>query len=287
MWLQWRYSPNRDRILMEYTAQIKNIHIFYLLLGCLPESTVICNKRGSQKQNKRFELCRRLLYSFTALRFPLNIFSKTCIPMAQRSNFLSQLFYSTPNNLGGGDGCRRKMVCKQLSPSAATTTTIPTTTTQHSHNHHTRYVKLRVVYATGMPGTFLLPPQVSDPDMHHGTCVMHVPWCMPGSLTSCSFEVGGWENVAGIPGARVTRNFAYLVRSRWHGWGDINWTLQKPRLPNTLSFEPPVSIHRHNHLPQILKRTTTLSVVSGSPSQTVIHDHSSMQICRLQRFIKT
>ena len=25
--------------------------------------------------------------------------------------------------------------------------------------------------------------EVSDPDMHHGTCVTHVPWCMPGSLT--------------------------------------------------------------------------------------------------------
>ena len=24
----------------------------------------------------------------------------------------------------------------------------------------------------------------SDPDMHHGTCAMHVPGCMPGSLTS-------------------------------------------------------------------------------------------------------
>ena len=24
---------------------------------------------------------------------------------------------------------------------------------------------------------------LSDPDMHHGTCVTHVPWCMPGSLT--------------------------------------------------------------------------------------------------------
>ena len=26
-------------------------------------------------------------------------------------------------------------------------------------------------------------PAVSDPDMHHGTCMKHVPWCMPGSLT--------------------------------------------------------------------------------------------------------
>ena len=28
------------------------------------------------------------------------------------------------------------------------------------------------------------PPRVSDPDIHHGTCVTHVPWCMSGSLTS-------------------------------------------------------------------------------------------------------
>ena len=48
----------------------------------------------------------------------------------------------------------------------------------------TRYVKLWVVYAPGMPGTFSPPPPVSDPDIHHGTCVTHVPWCMPGSLTS-------------------------------------------------------------------------------------------------------
>ena len=27
-------------------------------------------------------------------------------------------------------------------------------------------------------------PRISDPDMHHGTCVTHVPGCMPGSLTS-------------------------------------------------------------------------------------------------------
>ena len=31
---------------------------------------------------------------------------------------------------------------------------------------------------------FPRPPQVSDPDMHHGTWVTHVPWCMPELLTS-------------------------------------------------------------------------------------------------------
>ena len=48
---------------------------------------------------------------------------------------------------------------------------------------------------------------VSDPGMHHGTCVTHVPWCMSGSLTR-----GGEEHVPGIPGACATRNFAHLTR---------------------------------------------------------------------------
>ena len=25
--------------------------------------------------------------------------------------------------------------------------------------------------------------RVTDPDMHHGACLTHLPWCMPGSLT--------------------------------------------------------------------------------------------------------
>ena len=57
---------------------------------------------------------------------------------------------------------------------------------KHSPGHGplARYVKLWVAHAPGMPGTFFPPAWVSDPDMHHGTCVTHVPWCMPGSLTS-------------------------------------------------------------------------------------------------------
>ena len=52
-----------------------------------------------------------------------------------------------------------------------------------------RYVKLRVVHAPRMPGTFSPPPWVSDPYMHHGTCVTHVPWCVPRSLTFPAFPV--------------------------------------------------------------------------------------------------
>ena len=54
-------------------------------------------------------------------------------------------------------------------------------------------------------------PLVSDPGMHHGTCVKHVPWSMSGSLTG-----RGGENVPGIPGACTTRNFMYLVRGLLH-----------------------------------------------------------------------
>ena len=61
-------------------------------------------------------------------------------------------------------------------------------------------------------------PPVSDPRMHHGTCITHVQWCMPGSLT----RVGG-GNVPGNPSACTTRNFTYLasdpswnaMHSRW------------------------------------------------------------------------
>ena len=78
-----------------------------------------------------------------------------------------------------------------------------------------RYVILRVARAPGMPGTFSPPPLVSDPDMHHGTCVTHVPWCMPGSVTS-GFLWSRWlGNVPGIPGACATRNFTHLVRGPW------------------------------------------------------------------------
>ena len=55
-------------------------------------------------------------------------------------------------------------------------------------------------------------PLVSDPGMHHGTCVTHVLWCMSGSLTRDDVE-----NVTGILGACTTRNFAYLVRGLWAG----------------------------------------------------------------------
>ena len=73
----------------------------------------------------------------------------------------------------------------------------------------TRYVKLRVAHALGMPETFSPPrlqrkPLVHEPGLHHGTCVT---WCMSGSLTR-----GGGENVLGIHGVCAPRNFTNLTR---------------------------------------------------------------------------
>ena len=71
-------------------------------------------------------------------------------------------------------------------------------------------------------------PLVSDPGMHHGTCVTHVSWCMSGSLSR-----GGGQNVPGIPGACVTHNFTYLVRGPWYscqGCHTINLVLLSKNL---------------------------------------------------------
>ena len=68
-----------------------------------------------------------------------------------------------------------------------------------------RYVKLRVAHAPGMPGTFL--------PRHRG---LTIPTCITAhTWLAVSFEVGGGENVPGIPGACATRNFMYLVRGPW------------------------------------------------------------------------
>ena len=58
---------------------------------------------------------------------------------------------------------------------------------------------------------------VSDPGMHHGTCVTHVPWCMSESLTR-----GDGANVPGIPITCTTRNFRYLARGPWDMQSDVS-----------------------------------------------------------------
>ena len=60
---------------------------------------------------------------------------------------------------------------------------------------------------------FQRKPLVSDPGIHHGTCVTHVPWCMSGSL-ACS----NGENVPGIAGA-----CAPAILRIWQEAHDVEW----------------------------------------------------------------
>ena len=74
------------------------------------------------------------------------------------------------------------------------------------------------------------------------TCITACAWrtcrdaCRDRWLVA-SFEVGGGENVPGIPGACATRNFTYLVRGPWRSCdGDMYCRLSKyiyifPTLP--------------------------------------------------------
>ena len=76
-----------------------------------------------------------------------------------------------------------------------------------------RYVKLRVAHAPGMPGTFFPSTRVSDPDVHHGTCVTHVPWCMPGSRTS-EFLWSRWRGKRSRHSRRMRNTHVYVSGNR-------------------------------------------------------------------------
>ena len=86
----------------------------------------------------------------------------------------------------------------------------------------TRYVKLRVAHAPGMPGTFFPPPRVSDPAMHHGTCVTHVPWCMPRSLPS-GFLWSRWQGKRSRHSRRMRNPQFYVSGKRPMVWLSVVW----------------------------------------------------------------
>ena len=78
-----------------------------------------------------------------------------------------------------------------------------------------RYVKLRIAHAPGMSGTFSPPPRGSVPDMHHGTCATHVPWCMPWSQTG-GFLWNKWRGRCSRHSRRMCNpQFYFLVRCPW------------------------------------------------------------------------
>ena len=81
------------------------------------------------------------------------------------------------------------------------------------HGRLTRSVYLRVAHAPGISGTFSPPPLVSDPVMHHGTCVTHEPWCMPESQTS-GFLWGRWRGKRSRHSQRMRHTQFYVSGKR-------------------------------------------------------------------------
>ena len=57
---------------------------------------------------------------------------------------------------------------------------------------------------------------VCDPDMHQGTCVTHVPWCMPGSLTS-GFLWSRWRGQRSWHSRRMRNPQFYVSGKRFMG----------------------------------------------------------------------
>ena len=102
------------------------------------------------------------------------------------------------------------------------------------HGPLARYVKFRVAHTPGMPGVFSPPPQVSDLDMHHGTCVTHVPWCMPGSLTS-GFLWSRWQGKCSRHSRRM-RNPQFYVSGKRPMEHD-KWIIQMNQLKGHTVWE--------------------------------------------------
>ena len=106
------------------------------------------------------------------------------------------------------------------------------------HEPLTRYIKLLVEHAPRMPGTFSLMPQVSDSNMHHGTCVTHVPWCMLGSLTS-GFLRSQWRGKHSQHSRRMRIPQFYVFGKRPMKPHDMNIpSIADPTLAHTCPWVP-------------------------------------------------
>ena len=116
-------------------------------------------------------------------------------------------------------------------------------------------------------------PLVNYPDMHHGTYVTRVLWCMMGSLTR-----GGGGNVPGILGACATHSFSYLARGSCRDNG-ISGISSKNQLlliywidttsPRQLKRGPPTR-ELEVQIPYQLERKRTAYIGNGSSNSPLI-----------------
>ena len=97
----------------------------------------------------------------------------------------------------------------------------------------------------------LLPPRVSDPDMHHGTCVTHVTH-IPGSLTSGFF----WSRRWGKTFPAFPAHAQPVILPSWQETHEritvvYQWLLCPKRLNRSISMQNTSKIY------QVLSETAT------------------------------
>ena len=87
---------------------------------------------------------------------------------------------------------------------------------------------------------FQRKPLLSDPGMHHDTCVKHVPWCLSGSLNRV-----GWENVPGIPGVHAPPAILRIWQEAHGGkWSHcLSDCLSMKNLPKIIDFSSYLQIN--------------------------------------------
>ena len=83
--------------------------------------------------------------------------------------------------------------------------------------------------SVGNAGTFprhqlLWKPLVSDPSMHHGTCVTRVPWYLSESLTR-----GGGGNVPAFPVHAQPANLLIWQEANWNICWNVKWSVPNLR----------------------------------------------------------
>ena len=140
------------------------------------------------------------------------------------------------------------------------------------HGPFARYVKLWVTHASGMPGAFSPPPWVGDPDMHHGTCVTPVSWCIPGSLTS-GFLWSRWRGTRSrhsrrmrnpqfsLSDKRPMKTWAHCVVILLFGWLQIRLFHRITRpVHGHLGFVQCPAISTYNEPPSALLSYTTVII---------------------------
>ena len=98
-------------------------------------------------------------------------------------------------------------------------------------------------------------PLVSDPSMHHDTCITHVPLCMPGSLTRCcgktfpAFPVHAQPAILRIWEEAIVVNvrFSTIAPRSLHYWTTPASSVKGSAMPQTGTRKTRLESWRESH----------------------------------------